>query len=195
MTGDLVIDDQVPSWEEVARDHGRFLYTVAYRLTGNHDDAQDLVQEVLLKVQRGLATYQPGSMQGWLSRITTNAFLDSARRKTRRPTTPLHDDPDVMLPPSASAEEALASTQLPDHLQQALAALPGDFGAAVVLCDVAGWPYDEIADELGVPVGTVRSRIHRGRAQLRAAVLALDEREAAEHAADPMSDDLPEEAP
>jgi RNA polymerase sigma-70 factor (ECF subfamily) len=190
MTGDPVIDDRVPSWEEIARDHGRFLYTVAYRLTGNHDDAQDLVQEVLLKVQRGLATYQPGSMQGWLSRITTNAFLDSARRKARRPTTPLHDDPDVMLPPSASAEEALASAQLPDHLEQALADLPVDFRAAVVLCDVAGWPYDEIADELGVPVGTVRSRIHRGRAQLRTAVTAIDEREAAEHA-EPVGEEGP----
>ena len=64
-------DDRVPTWEEVARDHGRFLYTVAYRLTGNHDDAQDLVQEVLLRVRRGLATFTPGSLEGWLSRITT----------------------------------------------------------------------------------------------------------------------------
>lgn len=180
MTGDPVTEDRVPSWEEVARDHGRFLYTVAYRLAGNHDDAQDLVQEVLLKVQRGLATYQPGSMQGWLSRITTNAWLDMARRRTRRPTTPLHDDPDVMLPPSASAEDALAAAQLPEHLEQALAALPDDFRAAIVLCDVAGWPYDEIAAELGVPVGTVRSRIHRGRAQLRTAVDAIDRADAAD---------------
>jgi RNA polymerase sigma-70 factor (ECF subfamily) len=180
MTADPVVEDRVPSWEEVARDHGRFLYTVAYRLTGNHDDAQDLVQEVLLKVQRGLATYRPGSMQGWLSRITTNAYLDSARKRTRRPTTPLHDDPDVMLPPSASAEEALASARLPDHLQTALAALPDDFRAAVVLCDVAGWPYDEIAEELGVPVGTVRSRIHRGRSQLRVAIVQLEQGEAAD---------------
>ena len=66
----------VPTWEDVARDHGRFLYTVAYRLTGNHDDAQDLVQEVLLRVRRGLETYRPGSMEGWLSRIVTNVFLD-----------------------------------------------------------------------------------------------------------------------
>ena len=77
--------DQVPSWEEVARDYGRFLYTVAYRLTMNHDDAQDLVQDVLLRVQTGLATYQPGSMEAWLSRITTNAFLDRVRRQKRRP--------------------------------------------------------------------------------------------------------------
>ena len=73
----------VPTWEEVARDHGRFLYTVAYRLAGNHDDAQDLVQEVLLRVQRGLAGYRPGNLEGWLSRITTNLFLDQVRANKR----------------------------------------------------------------------------------------------------------------
>ena len=70
----------VPTWEEVAREHGAFIYTVAYRLTGNRADAEDLVQDVLVRVQRGLRTYRPGSMQGWLSRITTNAFLDEVRR-------------------------------------------------------------------------------------------------------------------
>src|SRR5881398_3836419 len=74
-----------PTWEEIAREHGRFLYTGAYRLTGNRDDAEDLVQEVLLRVRRGLEAYQPGSMEGWLSRIATNAFLDEVRRKKRRP--------------------------------------------------------------------------------------------------------------
>lgn len=157
----------VPTWEEVARDHGRFLYTVAYRLTGRHDDAQDLVQEVLLRVQRGLATYQPGSMEGWLSRITTNAFLDDVRRKKRRPVEALPDDPERVLAGAPSADEALAAADLPDHLQDALRGLPEDYRAAVVLCDVLGYSYQDIADTLEVPVGTVRSRIHRGRSQLR----------------------------
>src|ERR1051326_5993451 len=100
----------VPTWEEVARRHGRFLYTVAFRLTGNDDDAQDLVQEVLLRVRRGLVTYQPGSMEGWLSRITTNAFLDEVRRRRRRPEVALPDDPEIALPPSPSADVALAAT-------------------------------------------------------------------------------------
>lgn len=158
----------VPTWEEVARDHGRFLYTVAYRLTGRHDDAQDLVQEVLLRVQRGLATYQPGSMEGWLSRITTNAFLDDVRRRKRRPVEALPDDPERVLAGAPSADEALAAADLPDHLQDALRDLPEDYRAAVVLCDVLGYSYQDIADTLEVPVGTVRSRIHRGRSQLRA---------------------------
>jgi len=160
-------ENAVPTWEAIARDHGRFLYTVAYRLTGNHDDAQDLVQEVLLRVQRGLATYQPGSLHGWLSRITTNAFLDDVRRRRRRPADPLGDDPDHVLPGAPSADEALDRSDLPQHVQDALRALPVEYRAAVVLCDVVGFGYHEIAETLDVPVGTVRSRIHRGRAQLR----------------------------
>ncbi len=157
----------VPTWEEVAREHGRFLYSVAYRLSGNHDDAQDLVQEVMMRVQRGLATFEPGNLEGWLARVTTNAFLDDRRRRARRPEAPLGDEPDRLLAPAPSVDEALAATQLPDHIQAAIATLSPDFRAALVLCDVVGLPYSEIADQLGVPVGTVRSRIHRARAQLR----------------------------
>jgi len=170
----LTRTEQVPSWEEVAHDHGRFLYTVAYRLTMNHDDAQDLVQDVLLRVQRGLATYQPGSMEAWLSRITTNAFLDGVRRQKRRPQDPLpEEDPERVLPTAASAADALDAAVLPEHLQAALADLPEDYRTAVVLCDVLDFSYEEIADALDIPVGTVRSRIHRGRARLRAAVEAM----------------------
>ncbi len=162
--------DVVPTWEEVARDEGDFIYTVAYRLTGNREDAQDLVQEVLVRVQRGLRTYQPGSLRGWLGRITTNAFLDDARRRQRRPQVALPENPDLVLPASPSADEAAAAAGLSDEVQAALAALPEDFRVVVVLSDVAGLAYSEIADHLGVPVGTVRSRIHRGRLALRAAL-------------------------
>ncbi len=157
----------VPTWEEVARDHGRFLYTVAYRLTGNSDDAQDLVQEVLLKVRRGLETYRPGSLEGWLSRITTNTFLDEARRQRRRPVDLLPEEPDRVIPPSPGADVALAAEALPDDVQAALRSLPEEYRAAVVMCDVVGMSYQEIGEALDVPVGTVRSRIHRGRALLR----------------------------
>jgi RNA polymerase sigma-70 factor, ECF subfamily len=157
----------VPSWEQVAADYGRFLYSLAYRLTGNHHDAQDLVQEVLLRVRRGLATYQPGNLEGWLSRITTNAFLDDVRRRNRRPAEPLPDEPERVLEGAPDATTQLARDQLPQHLQDALAALPPDFRAPVVLKDVLGYSYEEIAAMLEIPVGTVRSRIHRGRARLR----------------------------
>ena len=140
---------------------------MAYRLTGNSDDAQDLVQEVLLKVRKGLETYRPGSLEGWLSRITTNTFLDETRRRRRRPVDLLPEDPDRVLPAGPAADVALAAEVLPDDMQQALARLPEEYRVAVVLCDVVGLSYQEIGESLDVPVGTVRSRIHRGRALLR----------------------------
>lgn len=158
----------VPSWEEVARRYGRFLYNVAYRLVGKDDDAYDLVQEALLRVRKGLPTYRPGSMEGWLSRIVTNVFLDEVRRRKRRPLEALPDDPERLLPPSAPADTRTG--RLSDEVQAALRRLPEDFRAAVVLCDVVGLSYEEIADALEIPVGTVRSRIHRGRRLLRSAL-------------------------
>ncbi len=159
---------EVPTWEDVARTHGRFLYNVAYRLTGNDDDAYDLVQEALLRVRKGLETYQPGSMEGWLSRIVTNVFLDEVRRKRRRPVEVMPEDPERLLPTTPGADEPTDS--LSDDVQAALRRLPEDFRTAVVLCDVVGLSYEEIADAISVPVGTVRSRIHRGRRLLRLAL-------------------------
>jgi RNA polymerase sigma-70 factor (ECF subfamily) len=159
-----------PSWEEIARSYGRFLYTVAYRLTGNDDDAQDLVQDVLLRVRKGLDTYRPGSMEGWLSRITTNAFLDDVRRRRRRPVELLPEEPERVTPPAEAADAALEAEVLPDDVQTALRRLPVEYRTAVVLSDVVGLTYQEISDALSVPVGTVRSRLHRGRALLREAL-------------------------
>lgn len=160
----------VPTWEEVANSHGRFIYSLAYRLAGNHHDAQDLVQEVLLRVRRGLRTYQPGNLEGWLSRITTNAFLDRVRKQKRRPTQALPDEPDRVIEGSSGIEAEMAERNLPQDLQDLLADLPPDFRAPIVLKDVLGYSYEEIADHLDVPIGTVRSRIHRGRSRLREAL-------------------------
>jgi RNA polymerase sigma-70 factor (ECF subfamily) len=161
-------DEAVPSWEEVAHRYGRTIYNFAYRLTGHRDDALDLSQEVLLRVRKGLRSYQPGSFEGWLWRITRNAFIDETRRRKRRPTVPLPDDDRSPLGVAPGADEALAAMRLDDDIQSALLALPVEFREAVVLCDVVGLTYDEIAAAAGVPVGTVRSRIHRGRSMMRA---------------------------
>ena len=160
----------VPTWDEVAHTHSRFIYSVAYRLSGNHHDAQDLVQEVLLRVRRGLANYQPGNFEGWLSRITTNAFLDRVRKQKRRPTQPLPDDPDRFIEGSPGVTAELAQRDLPDHLQDLLMTLVPEYRVPVVLKDVLGFSYEEIADHLDIPIGTVRSRIHRGRSRLRDAL-------------------------
>ena len=114
--------DGIPTWEEIARDHGRFLYTVAYRLAGNDDDAQDLVQESLIRVRRGLERYEPGSLHGWLARIVTNVFLDEMRRRKRRPTDALPDDPGPVLPPAPAADQVY--TGLSAEIQRALEDLP-----------------------------------------------------------------------
>jgi len=161
--------ESVPlTWEEVARVYGRKIYNFAYRLTGNGDDASDLVQEVLLRVRRGLDSYQPGSFEGWLWRITRNAFLDDVRRRNRRPTAPIPDEVDRWeLASSPSADVEYSRISIGDDVQKALLELPIEFREAVVLCDVVGLSYEEIARAVAVPVGTVRSRIHRGRKLLR----------------------------
>jgi RNA polymerase sigma-70 factor (ECF subfamily) len=163
------VSESIPlTWEEVARAHGRKIYNFAYRLSGNPDDAADLVQEVLLRVRQGLAQYQPGSFEGWLWRITRNAFVDELRRRRRRPTAPLPDDFDhSLLGSSPAPEEVLASISLDEDVQKALLDLPYEFREAVVMCDVVGLSYEEISQAVTVPVGTVRSRIHRGRRMLR----------------------------
>jgi RNA polymerase sigma-70 factor, ECF subfamily len=156
------------TWEEVARVYGRKIYNFAYRLTGNPDDAHDLVQEVLLRVRKGLAEYQPGSFEGWLWRITRNAFLDDIRKRNRRPTSPLPEDVDRWDAASTeSADVAYDRVSLGDDIQKALLELPIEFREAVILCDVVGLSYEEIAAAVSVPIGTVRSRIHRGRKMLR----------------------------
>jgi len=154
----------------VARTYGRFLYTIAYRLTGDPDDAQDLVQETLLRVRKGLRTYRPGSMEGWLSRIVTNAFLDDVRRRRRRPVASLGDAPEGVFGSVPAADEAMMADALPSDIQQALLRVPEEFRVAVVLSDVVGLSYQQISEALGTPLGTVRSRIHRGRALLREAL-------------------------
>lgn len=156
------------TWEEVARVYGRKIYNFAYRLTGNSADAHDLVQEVLLRVRKGLSSYEPGSFEGWLWRITRNAFLDDVRRRNRRPTAPLPEEVDRWdgaTTPGADIE--FARVTLGDDIQKALLELPFEFREAVVLCDVVGLSYEEIARAVAVPIGTVRSRIHRGRRMMR----------------------------
>ena len=158
-----------PSWDEIVREHSARVYRLAYRLTGNQHDAEDLTQEVFVRVFRSLSSYTPGTFEGWLHRITTNLFLDQARRKQRIRFDGLPDDAGDRLPGrDPGPERAWEHNNLDHDVQAALDALPPDFRAAVVLCDIEGLSYEEIAATLDVKLGTVRSRIHRGRALLRA---------------------------
>ncbi|GAA0274722.1 RNA polymerase sigma factor SigE [Actinomadura nitritigenes] len=160
-----------PSWDEVVREHSARVYRLAYRLTGNQHDAEDLTQEVFVRVFRSLSNYTPGTFEGWLHRITTNLFLDMARRRQRIRFEGLADDAAERLQGrEPTPAQAFDDTNFDADVQAALDALAPEYRAAVVLCDIEGLSYEEISATLGVKLGTVRSRIHRGRAQLRAAL-------------------------
>jgi RNA polymerase sigma-70 factor (ECF subfamily) len=147
------------------------VYSLAFRLTGSAADAEDLAQDVLLRVRTALVRYRPGSLEGWLLRITTNLFYDRMRHRARHPTEPLDelDDPgEIGLPSgSPSPEDTALHGELRSVVQEALRALPYQFRVAVLLCDLYQMSYEEIGSTMGWRLGTVRSRIHRGRAMLR----------------------------
>lgn len=160
-----------PSWEDVVRDHSDRVHRLALRLTGNTHDAEDLTQDVFVRVFNALHRFQPGTLEGWIHRITTNVFIDQARRRQRIRFDGLSEGADDRL---ASDERAPAErfddAGLDHDVAAALTALAPEFRACVVLCDVEGLTYEEVAAILDVKIGTVRSRIHRGRSQLRAAL-------------------------
>jgi RNA polymerase sigma-70 factor (ECF subfamily) len=158
--------DSHERFEHEALPHLRALYGTAYRMTRNVHDAEDLVQETLLRAFRGFSSYQAGTnVRAWLYTILFRTRTDSFRRAGRSPKTVelVGEGPAV-----APAQDAFASGG--EEVARALAALPETFRAAVVLRDVEDFSYEEIAAILMIPIGTVMSRIHRGRALLRTAL-------------------------
>lgn len=153
-------------FESEAIPHLKRLYGAAYRLTGNSADAEDLVQETLLRAFRGFDRFAAGTnLRGWLFTILYRVRTDALRRAGRGPRMVELDEEGPSVPPP---QEALAGGG--EDLARALHALSEPFRAAVVLRDVEELSYGEIAEALQVPMGTVMSRIHRGRALLRAAL-------------------------
>jgi RNA polymerase sigma-70 factor (ECF subfamily) len=151
------------------------MYAGALRLTRNPSDAEDLLQETYLRAYRGFGTFREGTnLRAWLYRILTNAFINTYRKRQREPQTVSDEEvPEWYLYERLGGEGAEASAEaevleaLPDEeVQEALAGLPEQFRLAVLLADVEGFSYKEIADILDVPIGTVMSRLHRGRRAL-----------------------------
>ena len=162
---------QALEWDDIVAEHSARVYRLAYRLTGNRHDAEDLTQDVFVRVFRSLDRYEPGNFNGWIHRITTNLFLDRVRRGQRIRMDGFVDGAEERI----VGREVLPETAVHDagfdpDIESALSSLTEEFRVAVVLCDVEGLTYEEIADVLGVKLGTVRSRIHRGRTQLRRAL-------------------------
>ena len=155
------------------------LYSAALRLTRNPSDAEDLVQEAYLRAFRGFSGFEEGTnLRAWMYRILTNTFINTYRKKQREPVTVQEDDledwylydklGETGVEPSAEAE---VLRRMPDEdVQRALEDLPEGFRLAVLLADVEGFAYKEIAEILDIPIGTVMSRLHRGRRALEKAL-------------------------
>ena len=168
---DEPFDPSTSTWDQIVRAHRGEVYRHAYWLTRNPHDAEDLTQDVFLRVFRALPNYRPGgSFPGWLHLITTNLFRDKLRRNRLVRFDPLGDDTDRIIDREPTPAELLDDRTLDADLVEALQALPPYFRSAVLLSDVHGLTYDQVAAALGINLGTVRSRLHRGRAQLRAAL-------------------------
>jgi RNA polymerase sigma-70 factor (ECF subfamily) len=155
------------------------LYSAALRLTRNPTDAEDLVQEAYLRAYRGFGGFEEGTnLRAWMYRILTNTFINAYRKKQREPITVQDDEIEdwfLFDRLGASGVEASAESEVLDRLpdedvQRALEALPEGFRMAVLLADVEGFSYKEIAEILEVPIGTVMSRLHRGRKALQKAL-------------------------
>jgi RNA polymerase sigma-70 factor (ECF subfamily) len=161
-----LLGERLDHFEREAIPHLKRLYGAAYRITGNPADAEDLVQETLLRAFRGFDRFTSGTnLPGWLFTILYRVRTDALRRAGRAPRMEELDEEALSVPPP---QEALANGG--QDLERALATLPEPFRAAVVLRDIEELSYAEIAEVLQVPTGTVMSRIHRGRARLRAAL-------------------------
>jgi RNA polymerase sigma-70 factor, ECF subfamily len=151
------------------------LYALVVRMVPDRDQASDAVQEAFFSAYRNLTGFRGGSVRSWLSRIAINAAMDAQRLKKRRPADPYPElEDDTWQPPAdPSADPVTTSLQVERHqaLNHALAQITDDQRTAIVLYDVEGYDYAEIAELTGVSLGTVKSRIHRGRLALRALLL------------------------
>lgn len=166
-------------FEREALPHMNLLYNYGLRMTNNAADADDLVQETYLKAYRFWDKYEKGTnIRAWLFRILKNSYINRYRKESKEPDTVDYDEVknfynsirDESADPN-DLQEALFGNLLDDDVANAIAALPDDFRTVVILCDIEGLTYEEIAEFVDCPLGTVRSRLHRGRKLLRAKLM------------------------
>ncbi len=163
-------------FEKEALPHTDLLYNYALRMTNDRADADDLVQETFLKAYRFWDKYQKGTnIRAWLFRIMKNSYINRYRRESKIPDTVDYDDIQnfyhSIRDEAAEGNDLQTSVfthLLDDNVASAISELPEDFRTVVILCDIEGLTYEEIAEFVDIPLGTVRSRLHRGRNLLRA---------------------------
>ena len=151
------------------------LYTFAFHLTLNEEDANDLVQETYLKAFRFIDKYHEGTnAKAWLFKILKNAFINQYRRKSKQPTrvdyeeiVNYHDEEDSQYSSYMDLREDMFQHMMGDEVTEAINSLPVDFRVVILLCDIEGFTYEEIAKIIDIPIGTVRSRLHRARNMLK----------------------------
>jgi len=170
-----------PEFDSLVKRYHKQAYNIAYRLTGNHADAEDLTQDAFLRAFRFFGNYKRDwPFDNWLYKIMSNLFVDSLRRKPKAKSQSLdqpldssggREDLFLEIPDAASnPEKMLMATELDGHVQRALNCLPKDFRMTVILADIEGMSYEEISEAMHCSLGTVRSRLHRGRKLLRSKI-------------------------
>ena len=161
----------VQAFEELMQSHESRIYTIALRMMGNREDAQDCAQEAMVRIYRAMGSFKGQSaLATWIYRITMNTCLDELRRRKARKVTSLDSLVDNGWSPTDTGdtpEEHGLRVEKQNALNQAIQSLPDDMRAAIILRDVKGYSYDEIASILDANVGTIKSRISRGREKLR----------------------------
>lgn len=163
-------------FEAEAMPHMDLLYNFALRTTGDPDDAKDLLQETYLKAYRFWDKYEKGTnIRAWLFRIMKNSYINRYRKETREPDKVDYEDVENFYDSirddskeTSDLQQRMFGNLLGDEVTTALQELPDDFRTVVILCDIEGLTYEEIAEFLNCPIGTVRSRLHRGRKMLQA---------------------------
>ena len=171
----------VGAFNRLVQSYQDLAYNVAYRVLGNSDSAMDATQDAFLRGYRGLPSFRGGSFKSWLLRIVTNCCYDQLRVLQRRPSMPLDDilDDDehnqLLADESESPEDVVARLDLDDTIQRALEALPYDQRLVVIMSDIQGLSYNEIAQAVSVNIGTIKSRLSRGRQHMRDHLLAEPE--------------------
>ena len=161
----------VQAFEELMQSHESRIYAIALRMMGNREDAQDCAQEAMVRIYRAMGSFKGQSaLATWIYRITMNTCLDELRRRKARKITSLDSLVDTGWSPTDTGdtpEEHGLRVEKQNALNQAIQSLPDDMRAAIILRDVKGYSYDEIASILDANVGTIKSRISRGREKLR----------------------------